>query len=424
MEYGNGKTNQLVWRENENRYHNDDFKVTADNLNVNVAVLSNYIVPKSKVLDIGCGEGKLGIVIKEKECELYGVDLDVAAAMYAENHNGYKKVFTFNIENKDEIPNAFLEFCNVENKFDVVVLMDVLEHVINPTEVIYNALSVLKDGGKILISIPNVNNGDIVLNLLQDRFNYRAAGVLDNTHTKYFTKSSFLQWIQEMNELNEWSLDCEYVGGIFGYTEYLEQIKIKYPAVYNFIQLNPHFHVIQHMYCLTFYKQNIKTNMLDALLDEQAVDMVSKLDVLLSKSSEQTLLRDTYILPNERRMLEEQISVANRGWKECAQALQEADDFVNKMQDTIEELKLEIQERDIEKNEIIKKWKETSEALQSASDGWKECADALEDAKKGWRECADALEETKKGWKECADALEQARKMGKITQMRYKKQGK
>ncbi|MDO4556319.1 MAG: class I SAM-dependent methyltransferase, partial [Lachnospiraceae bacterium] len=183
MEYGNGTTNQLVWRETENRYHNEEFLVTPDNPNVNVAILSGYVKSGDKILDIGCGEGKFGKILSEKKCEMTGVDLDEAAAQIAKQRSGYNHVYLFNVEN-DEIPEEFLRF--KEEKFDKIAMLDVLEHVINPTAVIYNIIPFLKDSGSILISIPNVNNADILLGLLNDKFNYREAGVLDNTHTKYF----------------------------------------------------------------------------------------------------------------------------------------------------------------------------------------------------------------------------------------------
>ena len=58
MEYGNGETNQLTWKTNDNRYHNADFHVNEDNLNVNVAMLGRLVENGDTVLDIGCGEGK------------------------------------------------------------------------------------------------------------------------------------------------------------------------------------------------------------------------------------------------------------------------------------------------------------------------------------------------------------------------------
>ena len=99
-----------------------------------------------------------------------------------------------------------------------------------------------------------MNNADIFLNLLNDHFNYREAGVLDNTHTKYFTRHSFIEWIEDINSTADFALDCEYIGSTFGETEFMQEVEKKYPNVYELIQLNPWFNAIQHLFVLTYYK--------------------------------------------------------------------------------------------------------------------------------------------------------------------------
>lgn len=396
MEYGNGQTNQLVWREMENRYHSEGFEVTLDNMNVNVAMASQYVCPNSKVLDIGCGEGKFGKIIKEKKCQVYGIDLDSTAAKYACENNGYRNVFVFNIENTNAIPDEFKQFESEEKKFDTIALLDVLEHVINPTEVIYNAIRVLKNAGQILISVPNVNNGDIFLNLLRDRFNYREAGVLDNTHTKYFTKTSFIQWIKEINDLNNWSLDCKFIGSTFAYTDYMEEIKKEKEALYQFIQLNPYFHVMQHMFVLTYYEEKTETKDLNQLLSIEPKDLTDDLNLLLQNSLEKELLQEVQLLPNERKIMEQRIYSAETGWEKCKNALESSNNFAEKLAADIESLKTMLNICEAEKEQIVCQWKECAQALENAKKGWKECAEALEINKKGWKECEEALNELKK----------------------------
>jgi len=126
MEYGNGKTNQLTWRENINRYHNQKFDVDVDNPNVNVAVLSKYVNREDRVLDFGCGEGKFGAILKGNRKLLVGVDFDKTAAIYAKEHSEYNEVFIFNLEDKDSIPREFLKYSDDDNKFDIIALLDVL----------------------------------------------------------------------------------------------------------------------------------------------------------------------------------------------------------------------------------------------------------------------------------------------------------
>ncbi len=373
MEYGNGDINHLVWKSSNNRYHNQDFEVDENNLNVNVAILSKYVQNGDRVLDIGCGEGKFGCLLKNKDCTLLGVDIDIESAQYAKKYNGYSEVLCANIES-DEFPIKYTELKT--GGFDVVALIDVLEHVINPTKVIENAVKVLKDTGIILISIPNINNADIFANLLKDQFNYREAGVLDNTHTKYFTKTSFVSWIQEINQEFSWSLDCEYIGSIYGYTEYMEKMQEERPFLYRFLQLNPYFHVSQHMFVLTYYNDNHSTIKLDKLREEKFNDLTSVLDDLIAKSSEKEQLNEVKVLDNERKIMEERYDVAQKGWEDCRDALVEAkknldikNEFINTKEYEIGEIKELLREKDkalISKDDyIIKMEKDIAEIINA-----------------------------------------------------------
>ena len=433
MEYGNGKTNQLVWRSSDNRYHNAEFKVNEDNDNVNVAMLARQVEAGSKVLDIGCGEGKFGAMLLSKKCQLYGIDIDLEACRNALERYKYNKIFCTNIEAPDYEDEGFSELESIPFKFDYVALIDILEHVINPTKVIENSVKYLKDKGKILVSIPNVNNADIFLNLLNDRFNYREAGVLDNTHTKYFTRSSFVEWIEDINSTADFMLDCEYIGSTFGETDFMLDIEKNYPKVYELVQLNPWFNAIQHLYVLTYYTNKDETNAehLKTLLEEQGNDLIGKLEQVLNFSQGNLEKEDFKILPNERRILKEQVSVSEEGWKKCAEELKKAKAFEDKNQRDIVLLKTTLNqeqellnEKNLQLKNTEKKWQETATALEEARNGWEECAEALEQTKKKWeestkaleysnmkwKECAEALEQAKKKWKECAEALENAKK--------------
>lgn len=395
MEYGNGTTNQLVWQSSDNRYHNADFQVTEDNLNVNVAMLAKYVSSGSLILDVGCGEGKLGAVLRHKNCQLYGIDLDHDAGRFAVEHCGYQEVLYFNIEDSDS--EKYLSLKRSGLRFDIIALIDILEHVINPTRVIQNIVPLLKENGQILISIPNVNNADILLNLLRDHFNYREAGVLDNTHAKYFTKTSFLQWIRQMNDLLAFDLDCEYVGSTYGYTDFLASIKLQYPAVYQFVQLNPYFHAIQHLFVLHVSQhkgQRLKKH-LDLLLEEEAPNLIAALESSLQenvKSPQQ--FGNITLLPNERQILEQQVQSSTQGWETCSQALTEAKEriailekelekaaqFSNKQEKSISELKNALNQ--YEKNALSSNGqKKYNEKLSSATEGWKKCSQALDEAK-------------------------------------------
>ena len=414
MEYGSGATNHLVWRTVENRYHNEKFQVDEENINVNVAMLGKLVRDDDNILDIGCGEGKLGAVLYRKKCRLIGVDIDSAACKQAQETGNYSQVYQFDIESPERYKEGERYFRNLSERFDKIAIIDVLEHVINPTNLICNSVQYLKEGGKILISIPNVNNADILLNLLRGKFNYQESGVLDNTHTKYFTRRSFIEWIQEMNEVYDFSLDCEYVGSTFGYTEYLEKVKKEMPDLFQFIQLNPYFHAIQHLFVLTYSQQknNDKIKNLKKLLKESEPDLAKILDQLLNKkNSENSEGFDIKLLPNERKILEEKAESAENGWKSCALELKKARQYEIKIENDIRKLKDVLEQQAAEKDSIVLKWKECSEALESLKRenaervGQLRQIDKTENGMDAKTESVKLLEK----WRECSEALENAR---------------
>ncbi|MFH1178043.1 MAG: class I SAM-dependent methyltransferase [Acidobacteriota bacterium] len=74
--------------------------------------------------------------------------------------------------------------------FDVIVAADVLEHLADPERTLRLAHTALGPGGRLLLSVPNVANLHVRLNLLLGRFPYAKRGILDETHRVFFTRAS------------------------------------------------------------------------------------------------------------------------------------------------------------------------------------------------------------------------------------------
>ncbi len=71
--------------------------------------------------------------------------------------------------------------------FDVVVFADVVDHLPCPTEVVTQAIRMVKHGGLVLISAPNVTHRTVRLKLLRGRFEYEDTGIFHATHLRWFT---------------------------------------------------------------------------------------------------------------------------------------------------------------------------------------------------------------------------------------------
>jgi SAM-dependent methyltransferase len=83
-----------------------------------------------------------------------------------------------------------------ERLFDSVLLMDVLEHLPDPAPVLAEARRLLRPGGRLFVSVPNVANLTVRLALLFGRFEYGDRGIMDRTHLRFFTRKSALRMLR------------------------------------------------------------------------------------------------------------------------------------------------------------------------------------------------------------------------------------
>lgn len=137
------------------------------------------LVPAScrRVLEVGCGEGALGRLLRGRSHHVTGIELIPEAAEQA--RSGLHRVINADIEREGfPFPPA---------SFDAIVFADVLEHLVDPWRVLREAVEVLTDEGVVVASIPNVQNLDVLRRLLMGRWDYRERGILDFGHLRFFT---------------------------------------------------------------------------------------------------------------------------------------------------------------------------------------------------------------------------------------------
>ena len=146
------------------------------------AIIKNKL-PAGKVLEIGCAGGATGKNLKEKlPVEFYvGIDISPEAVDIAKNH--LDRVIVANIENTD----LASEYGLKPGEFDLLLTLDVLEHLYNPWDILAELTYYIKPGGYVVASLPNIQNITIVQDLLKGNWQYQEAGILDATHLRFFT---------------------------------------------------------------------------------------------------------------------------------------------------------------------------------------------------------------------------------------------
>ncbi len=153
-----------------------------------------------RVLDLGCGSGRLGAELRAVGHDVVGIDLhESAEAKERLNH--------FIAADLDQgLPVAVHE----HGPFDHVVAGDVLEHVREPGRLLQELHAVMAPGGEIVASIPNFGHWYPRLRVATGRFDYDARGILDRDHVRFFTRRSF----QRLAERNGWRVAATEVTGL------------------------------------------------------------------------------------------------------------------------------------------------------------------------------------------------------------------
>ena len=146
------------------------------------------ITKDSKVLDLGCNDLSVSEILKNKKnCIVTAVDKNENL-----NHqNSVDKYYQFDLDNG-------LPEMNYDD-LDFILLLDVIEHLKDPESFMTELKRKTDKNSKvrIIISTPNIGFVIIRFMLLFGSFNYGKRGILDKTHTRLFTFSSFKNLITQ-----------------------------------------------------------------------------------------------------------------------------------------------------------------------------------------------------------------------------------
>jgi len=153
------------------------------------AVLARMVEPSQRVLELGTGPGTVTRILHDKGCKVTGVEMDpdtlATCAPFCE------RTLLANLE--DPLWWQPLE----GEKFEVIICADVLEHLRDPRPLLEKLPVFLREGGCVLMSLPNASHLTIVASLLGGRFPYQKNGLLDNTHLKFYGREDLDALLRE-----------------------------------------------------------------------------------------------------------------------------------------------------------------------------------------------------------------------------------
>lgn len=146
-----------------------------------------------KLLEIGAGSGDTLIYAKENDYakEVVGIELNKLENSN-QNSNKIDKFIIGDIEK--------LNLKEIGNNFDIIICGDVLEHLVNPYEVVKKLKNILKSFGILIASIPNFCHYSVIYKIFfKKNFEYVNEGILDKIHLRFFCKKILLIYLKRMD---------------------------------------------------------------------------------------------------------------------------------------------------------------------------------------------------------------------------------
>jgi rhamnosyltransferase len=145
----------------------------------------------ARALDLGCGSGETSGTLRKmgRFDWVCGLESSPQAAQVA------RKVLDQVIEQDIEK----LEFPFAPESFDVILALDILEHLVDPWTVLKNLEKLLKPGGVLVTSLPNVRHYSVVIPLFfMGDWRYQQEGLLDSTHIRFFTRATATRFFEKV----------------------------------------------------------------------------------------------------------------------------------------------------------------------------------------------------------------------------------
>ena len=143
-----------------------------------------------RVLELGPAAGHFTKALVDQGCRVVGIEIDPDAA--EQTAKIAEKVIVGDLSDPAVVTSAI-----DEERFDVIVAGDVLEHLADPLSVLRACRDALRPGGFVVMSLPNVAHADVKLQLLSGQFRYRDTGLLDRTHLHFFTLDSIREMVRD-----------------------------------------------------------------------------------------------------------------------------------------------------------------------------------------------------------------------------------
>jgi len=161
------------------------------------SILRSALVPGTTVLDIGCGYGNVGRYLSAAGVSVDGIEPDEVRALAADAR--LRHVAHCGLASATNDP-------ELGHGYDVVTLLDVVEHFMEPALALGTARDFLAPSGRLFLFVPNSAHWSFRLKILRGNWAYHDSGLFDRTHVRFFDLTTSVELFEQAGfvELNRW----------------------------------------------------------------------------------------------------------------------------------------------------------------------------------------------------------------------------
>ena len=142
----------------------------------------------ARMLDVGCGAGATTAAVREVRPVAWAGGVEYVEAIAAEAERVCDRVW------QGDAAAAPLEHEIAPGSLDLVLCLDVLEHMADPWSMVRRLSALLAPGGRLIVSVPNIRHWKFIWRLAsRGDFVYRDAGLLDRTHLRFFVRATAVE---------------------------------------------------------------------------------------------------------------------------------------------------------------------------------------------------------------------------------------
>lgn len=178
----------------QDEYHYQDSKLNQSHsylLPIVLKLLADRAQGKPlRVIDLGCGNGAIATAIAGLGHEVVGVDASESGISYAQAH-GSSAVF--------HLGSVYDDLSSRLGKFDVVVSLEVIEHVMEPRRFVATLSDLLAPDAVAIVSTPYHGYIKNLTIALLDRFDSHVDPLWDHGHIKFWSRRTITALFAEQN---------------------------------------------------------------------------------------------------------------------------------------------------------------------------------------------------------------------------------